>query len=546
MANDFTTDINCVALWRMESASLTTDSIGTNTLTNVGTTAATASGQYKEGSCAADFESLDNDYMYINDSDLDADFPLKNGDTTKKFSIAFWAKPESTGKDRCVVSKYDSVNNKRSLAIRFDYSAIQILNGYNNGESAESWNSDSKIYAGRWYHIGVVHDGVNKTTTVRLYDEYYGESTTYTLTWNNETNVEDSPFVLGTTGNFDSTYDYDGILDEVAVFKDLLSVDDIDQIKNNTYDLSTGIRKVSNVISEVEYLTSDTGQKVSNIVTEVEYKISTGFTGTVTTGIDAVLQKTITETSNLGAYLLGTNEKITSFDAHLQTSKTINTNIDADLTLVETISFNAYLQKTITTTTSIDAKLQKFNFIHASLDALTQRPPEEITNNLSALLKIEGAQATLTMDALLQEAGLVAGGSVDANLASSKATISSIDANLAQGALTTTGNIDAVLQKKFDSVANIHAIILDPYSKIDAMDALLQKPNLTKTTNIDSYLQIVESSGASLDANLVISTPKTISLDAYLKQDIVSVTGGMDALLLPPPSDVSGGMFLIF
>ena len=34
MANDFSSDSNCVALWRFESGALTADSIGTNTLTN--------------------------------------------------------------------------------------------------------------------------------------------------------------------------------------------------------------------------------------------------------------------------------------------------------------------------------------------------------------------------------------------------------------------------------------------------------------------------------------------------------------------------------
>jgi hypothetical protein len=41
MTNDFSSDVNCKALWKMDSAALTTDSKSTNILTNVGVAADT-------------------------------------------------------------------------------------------------------------------------------------------------------------------------------------------------------------------------------------------------------------------------------------------------------------------------------------------------------------------------------------------------------------------------------------------------------------------------------------------------------------------------
>ena len=55
MANDFTNDANCKALWNFDDGALTTDSKGTNTLTNSGVTADTV--DFKEGNASGDFKA---------------------------------------------------------------------------------------------------------------------------------------------------------------------------------------------------------------------------------------------------------------------------------------------------------------------------------------------------------------------------------------------------------------------------------------------------------------------------------------------------------
>ena len=94
MANDFSGDSNCKALWRFESGALTTDTIGSNTLTDYNTVGEDTT-NHMEGSCAADFEKSNSEHFVITDANLDSGFPLKSGDTNKKISICFRVRFES-------------------------------------------------------------------------------------------------------------------------------------------------------------------------------------------------------------------------------------------------------------------------------------------------------------------------------------------------------------------------------------------------------------------------------------------------------------------
>jgi hypothetical protein len=238
VANNFAADPGCVALWRFESGALTADSIGGNTLTNNGVSEATGAGNFKEGSCAGDFEDSQDDYMTIADASLDAGFPLKSGDMVKKTSVAFWCKFERvTTTNMYIFSKYNITENKRSFALSLgisDPNVLHVYYGYNNGANYETMPLHYP-QAGRWYHIGIACDGVNKTCTARVWDDTAGEATTYTKNWTNEQSVADVVFALGARRDLTSSYEYDGILDEFAVFNRILSVGEFDQIRTGTF-----------------------------------------------------------------------------------------------------------------------------------------------------------------------------------------------------------------------------------------------------------------------------------------------------------------------
>src|SRR3990172_20161 len=155
MANNFSTDTNCIALYRFESGALTTDSKGTNTLTSSGSPIANTS-DYKEGAASVDLETSTSDFYYINDANLDPQFPLRNGDTNKKISIAGWFKPESlpaTSAMRTLCSKYDGAANKRSFMVGAFNDAgttkLRLYLGYNSGLTAEDKTHASALSTDR-------------------------------------------------------------------------------------------------------------------------------------------------------------------------------------------------------------------------------------------------------------------------------------------------------------------------------------------------------------------------------------------------------------
>lgn len=244
MANDFIPIAACKGLWRFESGALTTDSMGLNAaLTAVGTPDEDAV-DYKEGSCCVDLESGSTESYYIADASLTAGFPLKNGDTTKTLTWCCWFKPESIGSANYMISKYDSANNKRSLALVLTNSGgnqITALWGYGTGGSSEIItvipSPSLTINTGEWYHVGLVVDGVNKTIYFRVYRASLQTVATYSTTVAQVLNVEDAQFRIGGRSG-DNSFTYDGRIDEVVVFSSLLSAADIDEIRNQTYNVA--------------------------------------------------------------------------------------------------------------------------------------------------------------------------------------------------------------------------------------------------------------------------------------------------------------------
>ena len=80
MANNFTNDSNPKALWKLDSGALTTDSLSTNTLTNLGVAGDTTN--HVEGTGCGDWEISDipSDSMFILDINLVSGFPMKSDD----------------------------------------------------------------------------------------------------------------------------------------------------------------------------------------------------------------------------------------------------------------------------------------------------------------------------------------------------------------------------------------------------------------------------------------------------------------------------------
>jgi len=244
MANDFSSDSNCKALWRLEDGALTTDSKGTNTLTNSNVTAETV--DYKEGSGCGDFTAGASTHLYITDGDLDSGFPGKSGEANGTFSICFWVKFNSLPSPTYfLVSKWHVGDSKRCYEIGINNTSgttqVLLALGTSGGGGASIYKHASAISTGIWYHLGITFDNNDKSYRIRIWDDNASSILGFdeTGTAANALNIEDATFAIGDSSALDSTYQIDGLFDEIVVFNDVLSADEIDEVRAGTYGVVT-------------------------------------------------------------------------------------------------------------------------------------------------------------------------------------------------------------------------------------------------------------------------------------------------------------------
>lgn len=229
MANDFSGDANCIALWRMESGALTADSKGGNTLTNSGVAEDLVN--FKEGACSGAFVQATNDNMTIADADLDSGFPLKNGEANLTFSIALWFKLSSINIYHFLINKGVSTPN-RCVNIYVDNTNKLRFAISDNGSTSTYYIHASALQSGRWYHLGITRDGVNPYPyRIRIWDDTAGAILGVDKTGNSIIPfINNVDLYLGYTAN-----SLNGNEDEVLIFNDVLSIAEIDAIRQGTY-----------------------------------------------------------------------------------------------------------------------------------------------------------------------------------------------------------------------------------------------------------------------------------------------------------------------
>jgi hypothetical protein len=241
--NNFAADPDCVALWRFESGKLTSDSIGTNTLTNQAVT--TESQDYKEGSASARFRSPagvweDRNWFSIADANLSTRFPGKNGTSNKRFSICFWAKfasiPDSAN-DLMLVTKANWEIGRASYAVTCAPGGnIRLSVGNGTSGIGDYLDHASAVSPGRWYHIAVTFDDGSHTGTISVWDDT-AHATLGTDAKKTNFIAMNSSVDAFLIGGVDGTWykSMDGLMDEVVVLRDVLTSQEIAKIRAGTY-----------------------------------------------------------------------------------------------------------------------------------------------------------------------------------------------------------------------------------------------------------------------------------------------------------------------
>jgi hypothetical protein len=233
----FATDPNCIALYRLENGALTTDSKGSNTLTNVNTVAADTV-NFQEGSASADFELADQESLYRTDADLPSDWPFKSGTSNDIISVTFWMRAESLPSIGYILAKYALADNNRSFAVNVQSTGgtLNFLYGYNSGANNATVTFGAAITTGIWYHIAITYNGPTQELRIRVWDDNaQAQLGTDTLTpLPNVISIRAGNFAIGSRGDLAAWSD--GLVDQVAVFKDILTVQEIDEIRQGLWN----------------------------------------------------------------------------------------------------------------------------------------------------------------------------------------------------------------------------------------------------------------------------------------------------------------------
>lgn len=208
---------NLVSYWKLDSGALTTDSAGSNTLTNNNTV---GEGTAKLGTASADFGS----------SNTNKSFNVPNlgisGATSR--TIACWIK---TSANQGTI--FSSGVNSADTAFHFGVG----LSGTNNGKmEVSTWSgtgviSPNTIHDGNWHHVACTYNGgVANATNIKIYiDGIDSEATGGSGFAQNTTN---SNYGIGYLRVSNSAY-FSGMIDEVGVWSRALSSTEVAYLYNS-------------------------------------------------------------------------------------------------------------------------------------------------------------------------------------------------------------------------------------------------------------------------------------------------------------------------
>ncbi len=243
--NNFASDPDCVALWRFESGKLTLDGIGTNNLINQSVTADTVN--YKEGAASAQFQAApsyeERNYLSIADANLTPQFPGKSGTANKRFSLCFWVKldeiPNSQNEWPLVTKANWGAGTTCYAVTCAGGGKIGLYIGTGDGTIGDRMDSGTPLVPGQWYHVAATFDNASHTGTLTVWDDTAGTLLGPVATKTNfpALNVNTDTFMIG---GFEGMWykSLPGLLDEVVVFKDILTATDLANIRAGTYGKS--------------------------------------------------------------------------------------------------------------------------------------------------------------------------------------------------------------------------------------------------------------------------------------------------------------------
>ena len=261
MANDFSGDANCVALYTFENdwpTSGTLDDegpVGTNDMSDNNTVvranAAYESLTVPEQTYYADFTAGNQESFNISDASLSAGFPGKSSGGSVDFTICWWGRVDNTGEDRCFVGKYYTTGSLRTFLCRYDVSdgGMRINIGYSSGTLYVTTNHGGTIAEDTRNHFTIIYDdtgGADGKGNIKLkiqnssgvlkdgLDDYLDYDTGQNIS------LMAADLCIGAR-DIAHTNSLAGQVDEMVFFKTALTIADCDDIYAGTYGASSGL-----------------------------------------------------------------------------------------------------------------------------------------------------------------------------------------------------------------------------------------------------------------------------------------------------------------
>lgn len=235
------------------------------------------SGDKKEGINSAVYAKASSQYHYITDANLKSGFPLKNGDTVKQGTWTCWVKFNTLTGSQTLIAKENYQNaSTRTLQLDMVTSTLTAYWFYNTSNGYDTLSIASGFVTGRWYHIAISFDGVNKYLNYRIWDDTAGSVVSAgsfdSGSFGGALNISDGVLSLGAAYDPAARANYlDGKLNAVHVFNRMLGWKEIDAIRSGTWTKQedyVGL-DVSQVQAQVEYDTFQ-AQRVYQVQAQVE------------------------------------------------------------------------------------------------------------------------------------------------------------------------------------------------------------------------------------------------------------------------------------
>jgi len=235
------------------------------------------SGDKKEGISSAVYAKASSQYHYITDANLKSGFPLKNGDTVKQGTWTCWVKFNTlTGSQTLIAKENYQTAAKRTLQLDMVTSTLTAYWFYNTSNGYSTISIASGFVTGRWYHIAISFDGVNKYLNYRIWDDTAGSVVSAgsfdSGSFGGALNISDGVLSLGAAYDPAARANYlDGKLNAVHVFNRMLGWKEIDAIRSGTWTKQEDYMglDVSQVQAQVEYDTFQ-AQRVYQVQAQVE------------------------------------------------------------------------------------------------------------------------------------------------------------------------------------------------------------------------------------------------------------------------------------